>query len=183
MDKIKLDPILLGAVNVFLQYGYRKTSLDDIAMAVGVSRQTLYQRYKNKETLFKMAVDNVFAYSIEECERVVKDNELPFAEKLLMIFHIWCGQHVSILKRSPQAAEILAEIEAVASENIGQKKNELEHIVMKVISSEELTIFDAVDPVLVAETLYHAAKGIMKNSETADEFKQKMAIAIRVICR
>ena len=42
---------------LFLRFGYRKTSMDDIARAAGVSRQALYLWFPNKEALFCAVVD------------------------------------------------------------------------------------------------------------------------------
>ena len=39
--------ILLGAWNTFAAYGYKKTSMDDIARAAGMSRPALYLHYRN----------------------------------------------------------------------------------------------------------------------------------------
>src|SRR5258708_36742368 len=45
--------ILEAATPVFLRYGYKKTSMDDLARAAGLSRQGLYLHFENKEALFK----------------------------------------------------------------------------------------------------------------------------------
>ncbi len=36
--------ILQTAAKVFLRYGFKKTSMDDLARSVGLSRQALYRR-------------------------------------------------------------------------------------------------------------------------------------------
>ena len=38
-------------IEVFSNYGFRKTSMSDLAEAAGVSRQTLYNRFKSKEDI------------------------------------------------------------------------------------------------------------------------------------
>src|SRR5258708_23382447 len=48
--------VLEAAVGVFARYGYRKTSMDEVARAAGVSRQGLYLQFANKEELFPQAV-------------------------------------------------------------------------------------------------------------------------------
>lgn len=45
--------ILSAAFDVFVTYGFRKTSMDDIARAAGISRPALYQIFKNKEDIFR----------------------------------------------------------------------------------------------------------------------------------
>ena len=50
------DPVrrrlLDAAMTLFLQYGFHRTGMADIARAAGVSRQSLYLRFSNKTALF-----------------------------------------------------------------------------------------------------------------------------------
>lgn len=45
-----------AAVDLFMQKGYEGTSVDEIAHAADVSKQTVYSHFDNKETLFVLAV-------------------------------------------------------------------------------------------------------------------------------
>lgn len=42
-----------AAAQVLLRYGYDKTTMDDVARAAGVSKSTIYARWKNKDTLLE----------------------------------------------------------------------------------------------------------------------------------
>jgi AcrR family transcriptional regulator len=46
------DRILEAAGRLLIRYGYDKTTLDDIAREAGLSRSTLYTRWKKKDDLF-----------------------------------------------------------------------------------------------------------------------------------
>lgn len=48
------DKILKGAEDLFMKYGIRSISMDDIARHVGVSKKTLYQYFADKEDLVMM---------------------------------------------------------------------------------------------------------------------------------
>ena len=52
----KQQVILAAAWKVFSTYGFRKTSMDDIARAAGVSRPAIYLHFRNKEDLFRSLV-------------------------------------------------------------------------------------------------------------------------------
>lgn len=47
------DAVLDAALGVFSAYGYRRTTMADLAHAAGVSRPALYLFYANKEALFR----------------------------------------------------------------------------------------------------------------------------------
>jgi TetR/AcrR family transcriptional repressor of mexJK operon len=51
-DKKKHAAILRAAVQLFLSNGYTKTSMDAVAETAGVTKQTVYGHYKNKDALF-----------------------------------------------------------------------------------------------------------------------------------
>lgn len=48
--------VLEAAYETFATYGFRKTSMDDIARKAGMSRPALYLHYKNKEDIFRSLV-------------------------------------------------------------------------------------------------------------------------------
>jgi AcrR family transcriptional regulator len=51
--------ILEAAANVFCRHGFAGASIDEIAAEACVSRQTIYNHYREKETLFVAVVDDV----------------------------------------------------------------------------------------------------------------------------
>lgn len=48
--------IMLAAIDLFTRHGYDGVSVDDIAAAAGVSKQTVYTHFGSKENLFGLAV-------------------------------------------------------------------------------------------------------------------------------
>jgi AcrR family transcriptional regulator len=57
----KREQILKGAMAVFLRSGYAGTSMDRVAAEAGVSKQTIYRHFQDKEGLFR---------SLIECETI-----------------------------------------------------------------------------------------------------------------
>src|SRR5271168_1581031 len=48
----KPNAILLAGLELFTRYGYRKTSIDDIARAAQVAKRTVYLHFENKAAVF-----------------------------------------------------------------------------------------------------------------------------------
>src|ERR1700730_14440490 len=48
----KPNAIVLAALELFARYGYRKTSIDDIAEAAQVAKRTVYLHFENKAAVF-----------------------------------------------------------------------------------------------------------------------------------
>jgi AcrR family transcriptional regulator len=51
--------IVEGASKVFLQYGYRQSTLDEIARKAEVSRPALYQYFADKADIFREVVSRL----------------------------------------------------------------------------------------------------------------------------
>jgi len=54
--KPKQEKILEGALEVFLQQGYERASMDQVALTAGVSKSTIYSHFRDKEGLFKALI-------------------------------------------------------------------------------------------------------------------------------
>ncbi len=61
----KTEQILKGALSQFLQDGYLGASMDRIAQASGVSKQTLYSYFGDKESLFKALIRKVTTHKFQ----------------------------------------------------------------------------------------------------------------------
>mgnify|MGYP005852706093 CR=1 FL=1 len=55
----KREQILQGAMQVFLKQGYANTSMDRVASAAGVSKQTIYSHFQDKEGLFTALIRRI----------------------------------------------------------------------------------------------------------------------------
>jgi TetR/AcrR family transcriptional regulator, cholesterol catabolism regulator len=56
------------AHELFLQYGLRSVSMDDIANALGISKKTIYQYYSDKDALVDEVMTAVFEHDQVCCE-------------------------------------------------------------------------------------------------------------------
>jgi AcrR family transcriptional regulator len=55
-QRAKRRRILTAATDLFVQYGYRKTSIEEVAGAAGVAKGTVYLYYRNKAELLLHAI-------------------------------------------------------------------------------------------------------------------------------
>lgn len=59
LNKDKPEQILQGAMQIFLQHGYRGTSMDRVAAQAGVSKHTIYNHFQGKEGLFVALIERL----------------------------------------------------------------------------------------------------------------------------
>jgi len=75
----KAAQILDAALPVFVRYGFRKTSMADIARATGISRASLYLSFNSKEELFRAGSARAHAQTLEQVERALAGQDSVFS--------------------------------------------------------------------------------------------------------
>ena len=61
--------ILQSAITVFTKYGVRRASMADVAQHAGVSRQTLYGHFKNKDEIAAAALSHALVRILDDIRR------------------------------------------------------------------------------------------------------------------
>jgi AcrR family transcriptional regulator len=72
----KRRAIIEAATTAFLEHGYRGTSMDSVAAAAGVSKQTVYQHFGDKQRLFR----ELIAATVQEASDPVYDEVRRLAD-------------------------------------------------------------------------------------------------------
>jgi len=65
----KREAILDAAELQFTRYGFRRTSMQDIARETGVSRASLYLHFANKEEIFRALAEKLHEHSLRSAEQ------------------------------------------------------------------------------------------------------------------
>ncbi len=72
--KLREERILDAATALLVRYGYRKTTIDDVAQEAGVGKGTIYLHWKDKNELFRTAIwREQQRYSEELQQRIAAD--------------------------------------------------------------------------------------------------------------
>jgi len=69
-DEIVRKEIIEKAQQLFKQFGLKKTTMDEIAVACGKAKSTLYHYFKSKEEVFDAVIDK----EMTSLRRIVKEN-------------------------------------------------------------------------------------------------------------
>jgi len=68
----KREAILAAAFTQFSLYGFRRTSMEDIAKETGISRASLYSYFENKEEIFRSLSTSLHEKTLGEAESHLK---------------------------------------------------------------------------------------------------------------
>jgi TetR/AcrR family transcriptional repressor of mexJK operon len=88
-SEAKRESIREAAANLFLKEGYERCSMDSIAAAAGVSKQTVYSHFENKDELFRSCIAGkcqLYDLSIDpSTHTALEDGLASFADGLLRL--------------------------------------------------------------------------------------------------
>ena len=124
MQGEKAGVILDAALELFRQYGYRRTSMEDIAGAANVAKGTLYIYFKSKDELFE-ALARRLAAQVSHDVRSALALDLPFEDKVLAVLDAKLGFAFRLVLSSPHAAELTAPTSQLPDDVFGPVDKEL----------------------------------------------------------
>lgn len=118
------ERIIEAAMGRFVRYGVKRTSMNDIAAEAGVSRQTLYNAFANKEALLKATIRLLADRVITGIEADLKTAE-GLGNQLDVVFHHITVRHFDVLQASPNAEELVVGVNASCQEELetGAQRN------------------------------------------------------------
>ena len=94
------EKILKGASELFLNYGFKSVTMDDIANKLGISKKTIYQHFANKTMLVETTTMFLFEFISEGINQICALEKNPIEE----IYSIkqFVMEHLKDEKSSPQ---------------------------------------------------------------------------------
>src|SRR5258708_31655109 len=98
--------ILDAAIRLFSQYGYRRTSIDDIAREAEIAKGTVYLSFKSKEEIFRALCETLIERS-ESAVKLAREKRGPIEERLVAILEAKFGLLFDTVYRSAHAAELM----------------------------------------------------------------------------
>ncbi|MEO5890668.1 MAG: TetR/AcrR family transcriptional regulator [Ferruginibacter sp.] len=88
------------ARDLFMQYGLRSVSMDDIAGSLGMSKKTIYQYYADKDELIVSVIGQELQHNESICERDKKSSENAIHEIFLamdMVVELFSTMNPSLI--------------------------------------------------------------------------------------
>ncbi len=78
VDKEKFrERIVLSASKIFSRYGFKKTTMEEIANALNKGKSSIYYYFKSKEEIFEAVIDHEAQVLRNELSNVIKSSDDP----------------------------------------------------------------------------------------------------------
>lgn len=111
----KMMHILDAALPVFVRFGFRKTSMADIARAAAISRASLYLSFKSKEELFRAGSLRAHTRTLDEVAAVLAGKSSAI-DRIEMAIAVFQRELIAPFAGSADAEELFAANMAVAAD-------------------------------------------------------------------
>jgi AcrR family transcriptional regulator len=171
MGDDKRERVREAALEVFLRYGYRKVTMDDIARGAAMSRPALYLVFPNKEAVFREVVKVGLDQLLETIERGLPARR-SLAEQLAHVFEVSSVGSFELVGRAPAAAELLHASFDFVGDMFEQYDRRLAEILERLLRAA-VREPDALRPPAAARArvMIAAARGFKSVAKDAGEMK------------
>jgi TetR/AcrR family transcriptional regulator of autoinduction and epiphytic fitness len=176
--------LLDAAVETFLRFGFKKTSMDDVARAAGVSRQALYLHFASKETLFEHGVRHVQQQAQAAATAALDDEAADIEDRLVSAFLALHALHFAHNTSLEHMGELVAAMSSSLAEELAAQQAQFITHVARVLRQQELVgAGEKPGAKDVARTLEAAAVGLKHTSTSLQAYREQMQVVVRVVCR
>ncbi len=174
MESKNIEKIVVEAKKVFLRYGFRRTTMADLAKGAQMSRPALYLVFPSKEEVFMAVVTR----SIKELTGEIRTGipRLKTAgDKLAFAFDVWYVRPFEMVLASPDAGDLLESGCEIACETLTKAEEDFMAIVTEVLKPlvhEQSRV--KLPAARIAKLLCGAAHGFKKTAKDAAELRQML---------
>lgn len=172
------EQALETAAGIFLRYGYRKTSMDDIAQAVGLSRQGLYLWFPNKKALFSDMLDHLMATTKTGVVAALKDDGRPLVDRVVAAFDVYAGAFVAAGVNATAMDELLETSVRVVGDRVAEFEDDFRGLLAEVLAPVGDDDLSAAD---LADLLYAVSAGLKYRVDGRDAYRLGVRKAAQLV--
>ncbi len=150
-DADRRRAILDAALRCFLQFGFSKTSIDDIAKRAHLSRPLIYRKFKNKEEIFGAVYESLFEARYPAAEQVLASRSSR-RDKVIRLLELFVMEPWAIMISAPMAREFYDACERLLPEQEARTQRHLLRYAQELLGDRD-----------EAEVFLLAADGLMSD--------------------
>ncbi|NVB85781.1 MAG: TetR/AcrR family transcriptional regulator [Kofleriaceae bacterium] len=182
-DEARRRRLLDAGLATFMRYGYRKTSMEEVARAAGISRQGLYLHFATKEELFRAVVRHYLTTGLEGVHARVAEHAQSVEARLVGAFDEWLGRFIGML--GADVTDLHEATDQLVGPMIAEHEEKFVDTITKVIRGSKLPGAykrAGVSARQLADTLNATAIGLKHACSSRRDFAERMGIAVRALC-
>ncbi len=175
----KREAVFEAAAEVFSQYGFRRTSMNDIAEAAGVSRPALYLMFENKEDIFRQLATYRQTQAIDAAVSVL-GGDAPISKRVAQAILAYERIFYEPVAGSPHGAEFMDLDPSVAYGDMAKGRDRLVGHIAEAIerarqSGEVMFASEGMQPLAFTDLLMLSINGMKKSATSIEDFRRKIS--------
>ncbi len=173
------ERILTAAFTLFGRYGFRRTSMEDIASEADLSRAALYLQFRNKEDIFRELATDLHEEALSQAEAALgTQDSLP--ERLRAAMEAKTLRMIEIAHRSPHGSELMDEKNRLCGDLAIDSEKRFQRMLTRAFRrADEAREIDLLTSGLsaseAAELFARAVDGLKSAGITADAYRKRVA--------
>ena len=134
----KANAVVVAGLQLFTQYGYRKTSIDDIAQAAQVAKRTVYLHFENKAAVFLAILEYLGDQLRQGCASAERAGGTA-VDRLTGLLDAYFGMGFELFSKSEHMPELEETFSKLARSRIGDLNTEYQERLARFLRSLEKT--------------------------------------------
>ena len=168
------DAILDAAFGAFATYGYRRTSMDDIARGAGLSRTALYLHYRNKEDIFRSLAARYFDEALRDMTAALHLPGQTLEQALRAAFIAKDGKFMEAVLSTPHGEELMDAGFAVTGDLVAAGEARMVAVLGEWLAQRALPPGLGSGPE-VAQAIIAAVKGLKTSARSLPDYRAGQA--------
>ena len=130
------EQILNAAVGVFGKFGFKKTSVDDLAAAAGISKQGLYLHFSSKEEVFLAGLQRYLDDCLSRVQQELTKPGSSLLDRLVSAMDAWFGRHLATF--TPESFDVIEASKLLAGDRLKEYESAFQAKLTKALPTTEL---------------------------------------------
>ena len=177
--------ILDAALQMFGQYGYRRTSMDDVAREADIAKGTIYLSFTSKEEVFQALGERLSQRMLAGAEAASRRPGTT-ADKLAAMHAAWFGTYADTISRSPHAAELLDAKHRLSADLVANAASRYKRLVRDVLAEAAAAGELDLEPAgltagTAAQLLIASARGLEPAAASPAAYRRYLDALVRVM--
>ena len=173
-----------AAASVFAQYGFKRTTMNDIAVAAGISRPALYLMFDNKEHLFHELAAYRIGLALKAAKSVLKSDG-RVTDRFVNALLDFEKTYTEPVANSPHGEELVDVNMSLASDVMMKGYANLVTALSKLLKEAdgkgEISFANSsMSPKAFVELLLSSISGIKKKAASKAEYRKQTEQAARI---
>jgi AcrR family transcriptional regulator len=178
----KREAFLDSAIGVFARFGFKRTSVEDLAQAAELSKQGLYLHFASKEEIYLAAMQKYVDDGLRMVREELARPDASLSDRLEGAMDAWFGRALATF--NPRFLDLREALYRLSPDRIDKPNAAfLAELAKAIANSREFKKTNMCTPQEIAQVLFQFGLTWKEGQKSRAEFMKTVALCIRACCQ